>query len=87
MARATIASALSTFVNLRPNYGDGANYWSVAASDRGALPFESFALDHALLLWGLEAPAAARVEYLLRAILMKDRQKCENQSDWNSHRL
>ena len=65
MARATIVSAMSTFLGLRPNYGDGANYWSVAAADRGALPLESFSLSHALLLWGLESEAAARVEYYL----------------------
>jgi hypothetical protein len=29
------------------------------------LPLESFSLDRALLLWGLESPAAARVEYYL----------------------
>eukprot|EP01046_Picozoa_sp_COSAG06_P042560 COSAG06_NODE_5439_length_3481_cov_6.214666_4_plen_72_part_00 len=38
---------------------------SVAAADRGALPLESFSLNHALLLWGLTSPAAARVEYYL----------------------
>jgi hypothetical protein len=65
MGRATIASAMSTFIGDRPNYGDGSNYWSVAAADRGALPLESFSLNHALLLWGLTSPAAARVEYYL----------------------
>jgi hypothetical protein len=65
MGRATIASAMSTFVRERPNYGDGSNYWSVAAADRGALPLESFSLNHALILWGLTKPAAARVEYYL----------------------
>lgn len=65
MSRATIASAMSTFLGNRPNYGDGANYWSVDAADRGALPLQSFALNHALLLWGLTNAAAERVEYYL----------------------
>lgn len=65
MGRATIASAMSTFLGNRPNYGDGANYWSVDAADRGALPLESFALNHALLLWGQPSAAAERVEYYL----------------------
>jgi hypothetical protein len=65
MGRGVIASAMSTFVGNRPNYGDGSNYWSVAAADRGALPLESFSLNHALLLWGLTSPAASRVEYYL----------------------
>jgi len=66
MGRATIASAMSTFIGERPNYGDGANYWSVAAADRGALPLESLSLNGALLLWGLDDVAAARIEYYLQ---------------------
>ena len=42
MARGTLVAAMSTFVGARPNYGDGATYWSVAQADRGALPLESY---------------------------------------------
>ena len=66
MGRATIASAMSTYLGLRSNYGDGANYWGVAATDRGAYPFPSFALDNALLLWGLGDMACARIEYYIQ---------------------
>jgi hypothetical protein len=66
MARGTMAAALTTFLGARPNYGDGGTYWSVAEADRGALPLESFALDHALLLWGLPDQAGTRVEFYLR---------------------
>ena len=62
MARGAIAASMTTFVGLRPNYGDGANYWSVSQKDRGSLPLESYALDHALLLWGHTDAAAERIE-------------------------
>ena len=65
MARATMAASMANFVGLRPNYGDGTNYWSVSKKDRGALPLESYALDHALLLWGLVDDAAARVQFYI----------------------
>ena len=65
MARATIGASMANFVGLRPNYGDGTNYWSVAQKDRGSLPLESYAIDHALLLWGLVDEAAARVQFYL----------------------
>jgi hypothetical protein len=63
MARATIAGSMSNWVGLRPNYGDGTNYWSVAQKDRGSLALESYALDTSLLFWGHTTAAAARVEY------------------------
>ena len=66
MGRAAIASAMSTYVGLRPNYGDGANYWSVEAADRGSYPLVSFALNHALLLWGFTDEVASRIEYYLQ---------------------
>jgi hypothetical protein len=44
-----ISAGLSTFIGLRPNYGDGSVYWSVNSDDHGALPLESFALNHALV--------------------------------------
>ena len=31
MSRAVIAGSMSNYVGLRPNYGDGSNYWSVRA--------------------------------------------------------
>jgi hypothetical protein len=62
-ARSVISAGLSTFINLRPNYGDGSVYWSVAGLDRGALPLQSFALNHALILWGHHREAADRIEF------------------------
>eukprot|EP01043_Picozoa_sp_COSAG02_P024394 COSAG02_NODE_1331_length_13215_cov_3.173058_3_plen_512_part_00 len=62
-ARSVISAGLSNFVGLRPNYGDGSVYWSVAGLDRGALPLQSFALNHALVLWGHHQQAAQRLEY------------------------
>eukprot|EP01043_Picozoa_sp_COSAG02_P008746 COSAG02_NODE_285_length_25646_cov_10.858143_21_plen_104_part_00 len=44
----------------------GTNYWSVNAKDRGSLPLESYALDHALLLWGFVDAAAERIEWYLQ---------------------
>lgn len=63
MARGTVTDAMTTFVGNRPNYGSGTNYWSVSQKDRGSLPLESYALDHALLLWGHTAAAADRIGY------------------------
>ena len=65
MARATMAASMANYIGLRPNYGDGTNYWSVAQKDRGSLSLENYALDHTLLLWGLVDDAADRVEYYL----------------------
>jgi len=48
MSRAVITSSMSLWVGeggLRPNYGDGTNYWSVGQKDRGSLPLESYAMD------------------------------------------
>jgi hypothetical protein len=66
MARGTLVAAMTTFLGPRPNYGDGATYWSVSLADRGALPLESYALNHGLLLWGLVDEAGVRIEYYLR---------------------
>ena len=63
MARAVLSAALSAFVGLRPNYGDGGTYWGVASEDRGALPLESFAVGRGLLLWGHPAEAARLIEH------------------------
>lgn len=41
----------------------GTNYWSLSQKDRGSLPLESYALDHALLLWGHADAAAENVEF------------------------
>jgi hypothetical protein len=62
-ARSVISAGMSNFIGLRPNYGDGSVYWSVAGLDRGALPLQSFALNSALLLWGHHHEAAQRLEY------------------------
>jgi hypothetical protein len=69
-ARSVIAAGMSNFIGLRPNYGSGSVYWSVAELDRGALPLQSFALNRALLLWGHHREAALRLEYLLRSMLV-----------------
>ena len=37
MARAVITSSMSMWVGMRPNYGDGSNYWSVNTKDGGSL--------------------------------------------------
>ena len=47
------------------SYGDGVNYWSVNDKDKGSLPLESYALDHALLLWGYVDQAADRIAWYL----------------------
>lgn len=65
MSKAVISTAMTTYVGLRPNYGSGSNYWSVAQKDRGSLPLESFALITSLIFWGHESAAAERVEYYL----------------------
>lgn len=36
------------------------------AADRGSYPLVSFALNHALLLWGISDPVAPRIEYYLQ---------------------
>ena len=61
-----MAAAMTTWIGLRPNYGDGTNYWSVNSKDRGSLPLESYALDHSLLLWGFVDAAADRIEWYLQ---------------------
>ena len=66
MGRGVMAASMSTWIGTRPNYGDGTNYWSVNSKDRGSLPLESYALDHALLLWGFRSEAAARIGWYLQ---------------------
>ena len=61
MARAVIGASMSVWVADRPFYGSGSNYWR--PGDRGSLPFTSYALDYALLLWGHADEAARRVAY------------------------
>eukprot|EP01047_Picozoa_sp_COSAG01_P044377 COSAG01_NODE_4005_length_5440_cov_8.384947_2_plen_1194_part_00 len=63
MARGTLVVGMTTFIGPRPNYGDGVNYWSVNNKDKGSLPLESYALDHALLLWGETDAAAERIAW------------------------
>lgn len=63
MTRGTLTSAMVTFVGHRPNYGDGSNYWSVSKKDVGSLPLESYALNHALLLWGYTDEVASNIAY------------------------
>jgi hypothetical protein len=75
MSRAVISSAMTMYLDNRPNYGDGSVYWSVTAHDAGSLPLESFALNRALLLWGHPHEAASRVEYYLNAYV-------RNSSGW-----
>ena len=65
MSHGVIASAMTTWVGARPNYGSGTNYWSVTQKDRGSLPLTSFALDHALLLWGYTDEAGERIAWYL----------------------
>ena len=62
MARSVLSAAMSAFVGLRPNYGDGGTYWGVGGMDNGALPLESLALSHGLLLWGHSEEARQRIE-------------------------
>ena len=66
MSKAVIAGSMSNYVGLRPNYGDGSNYWSVAQKDFGSLPLESYALVTSLVYWGLNNAAAERVQYYLQ---------------------
>ena len=66
-----ILSCHRGFGMVRPNYGDGSVYWSVAGLDRGALPLQSFALNHALLLWGHPHEAAQRLEYYFNVYLLR----------------
>ena len=63
MGRGTMVVGMTTFIGPRPNYGDGVNYWSVNDKDKGSLPLESYALDHALLLWGQVDAAAERIAW------------------------
>lgn len=65
MARAVITSSMTEWVGLRPDYGDGTNYWSVSQKDRGSLPLESYALNRGLLLWGHTVEVAERVQWYL----------------------
>jgi hypothetical protein len=65
MAHNAILDTLATFVKDFPNYGDGSAYWSINRNDNGSLPLTTFALDRALLEWGLVAAAAEKVGFYL----------------------
>ena len=65
MAHNAVGDTLATFIKDFPNYGDGAAYWSVNRNDNGSLPLTTFALDRALLDWGLVQEASEKVGFYL----------------------
>jgi hypothetical protein len=65
MAHAAVEDVFGMYVGDFPNYGDGGAYWSVNRNDNGSLPLTTFALDFALLEWGLVAAAARKLAFYM----------------------
>ena len=94
MAVGALTAGLTLFRDLVPNYGTG-EYWSLYFNkdtptvpcrlDEGAcaaLPMQSFALDNALLEWGLLEPARARIAFFFEHFVRVD--GTLNMQNWNS---
>jgi hypothetical protein len=65
MAHAAVEDVLGLYVGDFPNYGDGGAYWSVNRNDNGSLPLTTFALDFALLEWGLVGAAVRKLAFYM----------------------
>ena len=60
-------------MGIRPNYGDGANYWSVSQKDRGSLPLESYTAEE-------YSPVISRALMLLQGLCRAQLRPLENWS-------
>lgn len=69
MAHGALIASLSLFVDLQPNYGDGADYWSPQVERGGSLPFQEIAVVQNLLDVGLIDMAADRLGWWMDAYI------------------